>query len=131
MNTSVIWFRQIGSINLSRNSPTATGYDTHKYMVDRSQTVPSTAFRGKSSYSPRTDVFLRTIMIPLPDDTPSLFILVRAVKQPLLAPLFVTFEIGYNIRQGGNHLSRKRETSREEILRILIRIGQRAVNIGR
>lgn len=29
-------------------------------------------------------------MIPLPDDTPSLFILVRAVKQLLLAPLFVT-----------------------------------------
>lgn len=90
MNTSVIWFRQIGSINLSRNSPTATGYDTHKYMVDRSQTVPSTASLVENPHTPLEPMFLRTIMIPLPDDTPSLFILVRAVKQPLLAPLFVT-----------------------------------------
>lgn len=66
-------------------------------------------------------------MIPLPDDTPSLFILVRAVKQPLLAPLFVTLATTFDrveIICRGN-------AKREEILRILIRIGQRAVNIGR
>lgn len=88
MNTSVIWFRQIGSINLSRNSPTATGYDTHKYIWS----TGSKRFRPPPlSWKILIDVFLRTIMIPLPPNDPSSFLfLVRAVKQPLLGPLFVT-----------------------------------------
>lgn len=80
MNGSVIWFRQIGTINLSRNSQTA-GYDTHKYMVGWPEPVPRPAsrvpFRPENSPAPLgNDAFLRTPRDNGPDD-PSVFITPR------------------------------------------------------